>query len=196
MNAETEPTDLASLQARVESGWTPRFLFFWGHSAARAAPPGKECLSQWYPASFIAGGRKYATAEHFMMAQKALLFDDTNAADQILGCGHPAEAKELGRHVRGFDEDLWEQHRSEIVAAGSYAKFSQNPRLRSYLCTTGTRVLVEASPKDTIWGIGLAEKDPRARDPKGWRGLNLLGFALMQARARLVDEDRTPGGTA
>src|SRR5690348_6275338 len=93
----------------------------------------------------------------------------------------PREAKALGRRIRSFDEGRWAERRFEIVAAGSYAKFSQNPELCAFLVATHERVLVEASPKDTVWGIGLAENDPRAHAPETWRGLNLLGFALMHA---------------
>jgi ribA/ribD-fused uncharacterized protein len=69
---------------------------------------------------------------------------------------------------------------------GSYAKFSQNPRLSEFLLATGNAILVEASPMEWIWGIGLTEEDPRARQPAHWKGLNLLGFALMAARTQLV----------
>jgi ribA/ribD-fused uncharacterized protein len=141
---ESEPQDVTALQRRMESGWTPRFLFFWGHTPGGAVL-GKECLSQWYPAPFTANGDTYATAEHDMMAQKAALFGDPQAAERIRACSHPAEAKELGRHVRDFDEDRWVENRFQIVAAGSYAKFSQNPELRAFLLTTRSRVLVEAS---------------------------------------------------
>jgi ribA/ribD-fused uncharacterized protein len=185
-----EPLDHANLLARVEAGWAPKFVFFWGHSGRPGADVGKECLSQWFPASFIVAGEVYPTAEHYMMASKAELFGDTGTASQIRACSHPAEAKELGRHVRGFDDDLWRQHRFDIVATGSHAKFSQNPTLRAFLLSTGERVLVEVSPKDTIWGVGLGEEDPRARSPQEWRGLNLLGFALMHARARILREGR------
>jgi len=146
---------------------------------------GKECLSQWYPAPFTLEGDRYATAEHYMMAEKARLFGDLDAASRILKVEHPSEAKKLGRGVRGFDEALWKERRFEVVVRGSIAKFAQNPELGSFLKGTGSRVLVEASPKDTIWGIGLSEKNPHAQSPLEWRGLNLLGFALMMARAQL-----------
>lgn len=188
-----EPIDLESLQSRINDGWAPSFLFFWGHSGRPGAALGKECLSQWYPASFNVDGQTYPTAEHYMMAQKAELFADAHSAMQIRACRHPAEAKEIGRHVRGFDDEGWEEHRFDIVATGSYAKFSQNPTLRAFLLSTGSRVLVEASPNDTIWGIGLAEKERAALDPQRWRGLNLLGFALMHARARMVSKSAGEG---
>lgn len=71
------------------------------------------------------------------------------------------------------------------MVAGSVHKFGGDPELREFLLNTGDRVLVEASPMDRIWGIGLAADDPRAENPASWRGLNLLGFALMDARAEL-----------
>jgi hypothetical protein len=183
---EPEPHDRKALQARVEAGWAPDYVLFWGHSASRDAPLGKECLSQWYPARFTLDGETYATAEHYKMARKAVLFGDAEMAAQIRASSEPAEVKALGRKVRGFDAARWEEHRFRIVAAGSRAKFSQNAALRAFLVGTGARVLVEASPSDAIWGIGVAESDPRARDPRRWPGLNLLGFALMHARALLA----------
>lgn len=120
-----------------------------------------------------------------MMWKKAILFRDVEIAERILVAPHPHEAKKLGREVRDFDADVREKHRTEIVVEGNLAKFSQNEKLATLLLLTGQKVLVEASPRDTIWGIGLGEKNPRAGDPAEWRGLNLLGFALMRVRAEL-----------
>ncbi|MGJ5203315.1 NADAR family protein [Bradyrhizobium sp. HKCCYLR20261] len=97
----------------------------------------------------------------------------------------PSQAKKLGREVRGFDDARWTAHRFDIAVRGNVAKFGQNPPLGQWLRSTAEAVLVEASPVDRIWGIGLAADDPRARDPLTWLGLNLLGFALMKARAAL-----------
>jgi ribA/ribD-fused uncharacterized protein len=83
---------------------------------------------------------------------------------------------------------MWNQHRREIVMAGNYQKFTQNTALREFLLTTGDRVLVEASPLDKIWGIGLAADHVDAPQPEKWPGLNLLGFALMQVRDRIRQE--------
>lgn len=89
--------------------------------------------------------------------------------------------------MRGFDQHTWEQQRLDIVVTGSVAKFSCHDQLRAYLLGTGSRVLVDASPTDRIWGIGLTADDPLATDPTTWRGHNLLGFALMRARTILRD---------
>ncbi|WP_082393081.1 NADAR family protein [Nocardia arizonensis] len=118
-----------------------------------------------------------------MMWRKAMLFDDAATAERVLAAGHSKQAKDLGREVRDFDETVWNRNRFEIVVAGNTAKFDQHPDLGDYLRHTGGRVLVEAGPVDRVWGIGLAADDPRVEDPARWRGLNLLGFALVRARS-------------
>ncbi len=123
-----------------------------------------------------------------MMAEKARLFDDTETLSRILGSKSPGEAKRLGRNVIGFDQRIWEEHRSEIVVKGNYLKFTQNKDLESYLLGTKKRVLVEASPVDPIWGIGLDSNSEFATIPLKWRGLNLLGFALMEFRDMMKEE--------
>jgi ribA/ribD-fused uncharacterized protein len=130
-------------------------------------------------------GERFRSAEHYMMWRKATLFGDTAMAERIQAAVHPRDAKMLGRAVAGYDGRKWVAERFEIVVAGSLAKFGQHDDLRAWLAGTGDRVLVEASPTDRVWGIGLAASDARASDPVRWRGLNLLGFALMQAREQL-----------
>ena len=110
---------------------------------------------------------------------------DSDIAAQIVAASHPRQAKMLGRRVRGFDNQSWVDSRFGVVVDAGIMKFGQHPELRDFLVGTGRRVLVEASPTDRIWGIGLAATDDRAADPAQWRGLNLLGFALMQAREKL-----------
>ena len=178
--------DLASLLVEVKKGFRPKYLFFWGHQPRKDGQIGKECLSQWWPALFELDGIVYPTAEHYMMAQKARLFGDQATYEKILAAPHPGAAKKLGREVQGFDEAIWSQHRFELVIRGNLAKFGQNAELKQFLLATQARVLVEASPVDRIWGIGLAEDDPAVNEPEKWRGLNLLGFALMQVRAGLL----------
>nr|WP_241841854.1 NADAR family protein [Pseudofrankia sp. BMG5.36] len=129
----------------------------------------------------------YPTAKHHMMHRKARLFGNEQTAARILTARHPGAAKALGRQVRGFDDAVWDTHRHDLVVTGNTAKFGQHPTLRDYLLRTRNRVLVEASPLDRVWGIGLAADDPHATSPTRWRGLNLLGFALMDVRATFND---------
>ncbi|MFF2730908.1 NADAR family protein [Streptomyces sp. NPDC058008] len=176
------------LLARTARGENVKYLPFWGHRPRADGALGESCLSQWWPAPFTVGAVTYASAEHWMMAGKARLFGDAEAESRAVAAGSPAAAKTVGRLVRGFDEEVWTRERFALVVAGSVHKFGQDPELRAYLLGTGRRVLVEASPMDRIWGIGLAREDPRTADPASWRGLNLLGFALMEARALLRAE--------
>jgi len=159
-----------------------KLLLFWGHRPQRDGSVGAGCLSQWWPAEFTVDGVSFRSAEHYMMWRKALLFGDQASAERIVAAGHPRDAKILGRGVTNFDEQTWVENRFEVVTNASRHKFGQNPVLRDWLVGTGDRVLVEASPTDRVWGIGLAATDERATDPARWRGLNLLGFALMRAR--------------
>ncbi|MEV7088213.1 NADAR family protein [Streptomyces sp. NPDC093085] len=180
----------ADLVERVKGGEPVKYLRFWGHTPRRDGTLSASCLSQWWASPFTVDGVGYATAEHWMMAAKARLFGDKAAEHRALGAPNPALAKKAGRLVRGFDQEVWERERYGIVVAGSVHKFGQDATLRGFLLNTGDRVLVEASPMDRIWGIGLAADDERAANPTRWRGLNLLGFALMEARDRLRADQR------
>jgi ribA/ribD-fused uncharacterized protein len=170
-----------NLKSRFNDGEPLKYLFFWGHQPGQNGVSAS-CFSQWYETSFSVDGQYYPTAEHFMMAEKAALFGDEATRAQVLQAATPGAAKALGRQVSAFDEAVWLQHRYSIVVRANKAKFAQNPELAEFLRQTGERVLVEASPVDRIWGIGLAQDDVRASNPNEWQGLNLLGFALMQVR--------------
>lgn len=162
-----------------------KYVFFWGHRKPKQGV-GKSCFSQWYEAPFEHDGNRYLTAEHFMMAEKSRLFEDQEATQKVVLAKTPGEAKRIGREVKGFDEEIWLQHRFDIVVKANLVKFSQNSDLKNYLLNTGERVLVEASPVDSIWGVGLAADDPLVESPESWQGLNLLGFALMEVREQLA----------
>jgi len=169
----------------VNHGNKVKYLFFWGHTEASSGIS-KSCFSQWYDSPFQVEGQCFLTAEHHMMYQKALLFGDSVAAERLLAANNPGEAKAIGRQVLGFDQDLWEKHRFSIVVKTNIAKFASHPELRKFLNNTARRVLVEASPVDKIWGIGMAADNSKCENPNNWKGLNLLGFALMEARDKLA----------
>ena len=126
-----------------------------------------------------------------MMASKARLFHDEKVLEQILAISHPAAAKKLGRQVRNFNPAIWETARFEIVYEGNRNKFEQNPDLKQFLLSTGNAILVEASPYDKIWGIGLDICHPDHINPERWRGENLLGFALTKVRNEFIAAAKT-----
>lgn len=180
-----QPRSVAELVDAQEAGHGFEFFVFYGHTADPGVAVGPWCLSQWWPVDFTVDGVSYRSAEQFMMARKASLFGDSEMLAKIRDSATPAEAKKLGRQVRDFDQDTWVRHRYEIVVDGNVAKFGQHPELADFLLGTGDTVLVEAAPRDVIWGIGLGAGNPRATDPPRWRGRNLLGFALMEVRGKL-----------
>jgi hypothetical protein len=182
------PLELDALVAAVRSGQGFEYRYFWGHTARADGALTDAVFSQWWPSGFEVDGQRYATAEQFMMAGKARTFGDREALARILEQPDPAACKALGRAVRPFDPAVWSAARFEVVTRGNVAKFGQDPALRDHLLGTGDAILVEASPRDRIWGIGLGVNDPRAADPLTWRGQNLLGFALVRARAILRGE--------
>jgi ribA/ribD-fused uncharacterized protein len=181
-------TDVATLRAAVERGETFSYRFFWRPLVAADGRLTDACLGQWWMSDFVVDGVTYTSAEQWMMAGKATLFGDRAMREEILATRDPAVVKKLGKKVRNFDEATWKARCLDLVTDGNVAKFSQDAALRAHLVGTGDAVLVEASPLDKIWGIGLAADHPDACDPRRWRGANLLGFALMRARARITTD--------
>jgi ribA/ribD-fused uncharacterized protein len=141
-----------------------------------------DVLSNWHPCHFSYHEVAFTSTEQFMMYAKAMLFEDHDTASKILVASSPREQKRLGRAVRGFDNATWERCRESIMFVGCREKFRQIAELAAVLRDTGSSVLVEASPYDRIWGVGLGETDPRLADPSNWQGLNLLGKTLMRVR--------------
>ncbi len=149
----------------------------------------KSPLSQWQRAPFMLGGITFTHAERYMMYAKAVLFGDREAAEKIMTADTPREQQAIGRTVRGFDEATWALFREGVVFAGNLARFRQNPDQKELLLATRGTTLVETSPHDRVWGIGLGADDPRAMDRKQWQGLNLLGEALTRVREVLIWEE-------
>ncbi len=154
-----------------------KFTFFWGGP-----------FSQWYPRGFIINDIKYSTAEQYMMAMKARQFNDKETESKILATTNPREQKILGRQVKSYNDDVWNSVARGIVYTGNYAKFTQHDDLKKILLDTIGTTLVEASPTDCKWGIGLSKHDSFARDRTKWRGLNWLGEVLMKVRQVLKEK--------
>lgn len=142
-------------------------------------------LSNWYLSDFEVDGIKYTSMEQYMMYQKAILFNDSEIAQQILGTSDVGKIKALGRSVKNYDDIMWNGLRQIIVYKGLLEKFSQNDDLRKRLLNTKQNILAECAVQDKIWGIGLSMKDDNRFDLSKWQGENLLGFSLMIVRTEL-----------
>lgn len=163
---------------------TDKYTFFWKTA---------DVFSQWHPSEFTdtlmniperfgLPGFKFKNTEQYMMFSKADMFHDEVMARKILMTDNARDIKAFGRLVRNFNSNEWDAVKYAIVKKGNFLKFDQNPSMKKQLLSTGNTTLVEASPYDTIWGIGLYEGDPRAMDDKQWLGENLLGKLLIELR--------------
>ena len=158
---------------KVKMITTDKHIFFW-----------REAFSQWHKSKFTnpIHNIEFNCAEQHMMWCKAMLFGDTATAAKIMLKVEPRDHKALGREVVGYNQKIWDENKYEIVCNTSMLKFTQNNKLLAMLLDTGNRTLVEASPKDPIWGIGMEENEPGINDEANWRGENLLGYALTDTR--------------
>jgi ribA/ribD-fused uncharacterized protein len=153
---------------------TDKYVFFWNGP-----------FSQWTIANMEIDGYIYNSCEQYMMHQKALTFGDEEIANLIMQELNPREQQKYGRQIKNFDKNVWDSVCLSIVYKGNLAKFTQNPELKHELLSTGDRIIVEASPLDKIWGIGMGENEPGNENPENWKGLNLLGLAIMLVRNQL-----------
>jgi len=145
-------------------------------------------LSNWYLSEFVKAGVTYSSMEQYMMYQKALVFGDSETAEQILSTTDVGKIKALGRSVSGYNDTVWNGLRQIVVYEGLLEKFCQSEELKAMLLSTGEKVLAECAVQDRVWGIGLSMTDRRREDMTQWQGKNLLGFALMQVRKKLREQ--------
>ncbi len=146
------------------------------------------CYSQWALRDIIIEGKTFNCNEQYMMYKKAELFGDEYALNQIMKATDPAEQKRWGRMVKYFDKDKWEEIAKKVVYDANLAKFTQHEDLKKQLLDSGDKIIVEASPTDCIWGVGLWATDDEILDSKNWKGTNWLGEAIMNVRGILDAE--------
>lgn len=167
---------LEELQTQYNNGERFKYNFFWGGY-----------LSNWFESSFVVDGKYYWCTEQYMMAKKAELFNDFEIQEKIMKSLDQREIKSLGRKIRNFNDSVWDKNKVQIVYDGNIAKYQTNKDLQIYLLNQKNKILVEASPYDKIWGIGLGKENSKIiENPNNWQGLNLLGFTLMAVRDALL----------
>lgn len=172
MSAKARSESLVNLPLGKE------YFFFYGS---------KSPFSQWYKSSFTVENIHFTCTEQYMMYKKALLFNDVAIANAIVNSGYnPRQNRKYGRQIRDFNQDKWDIEKQLIVWVGNYHKFSQNTEILASLLETSPKILVEASPTDTVWGIGLSLDDPKRFHENQWKGLNLLGYTLTSLRDELI----------
>ena len=159
---------------------TDKFVLFWGD---------QDIYSNFYPAEFEMEGNHFYWSEQAFMWLKAVTFGADDIANELLAMTPekhtPLECKKLGSRIKNFDDIIWTAKSYDAMVTAVYKKFSQNPTLLKQLLDTNDRILVEASPYDKIWGIGMSETDKDAQDVSNWKGQNLLGKVLMDVRKEL-----------
>lgn len=179
--------NVESTLLRYDQGIKLSFVFFHSEKEEKNKVS-KACLSQWYVRPFIVDDVAYFCAEQYMMAEKARLFGDKACLAKIMAAQDQGTCKALGQQVRGFSNQIWDAEKYAIIRKGNMHKFFQHPDLLRFLKRTGNSILVEASAKDRIWGIGMDTSQDGIGNPHNWRGENLLGFALMEVRDELLQD--------
>ncbi len=148
-----------------------------------------EVFSNWNLGAFTVEGRTFNCAEQFMMFTKATLFGDSQTAERIMVESNPRKQKALGRQIQGYVDTVWQSQAEDLMFPGLFAKFTQDPDRKAAILATDNTLLVEASPDDVVWGIGLEESDPRCLDPKEWLGQNKLGRVLTRVREAIKADE-------
>lgn len=141
-------------------------------------------FSNWHPAVItdLDNGKKYLNSQQAFMWYKAITFGDLDTAKKIEETPDPRTVKNLGREVKDYNDIQWARIRYDVMRKVNWWKFTQIQAYQEELMSTGEKILVEASPYDLIWGVGLSEDDPLILDEKNWKGQNLLGRVLMEIR--------------
>ena len=154
-----------------------KYVAFWGG-----------CFSNFFPCHFWLDGKEWTSSEKYFMWKKAVTFADNEIAEQILNSDEPKIVKTLGRQVKGFNPNVWDKVKVDIMTSAVSAKFFQDADCNECIKLFPTQKFVEGSPTDTIWGVGVHYQDKNIFDETKWRGQNLLGHVLDEVRDRIFDD--------
>jgi ribA/ribD-fused uncharacterized protein len=157
---------------------TDKYVFFWN-----------DLCSNFEFVDIEHKGNVFPTTEHAFMWEKAMFFGDKQIANELLTCKLPGLAKNLGRQVKNFDAGKWDEVCYEAMLVVNRIKWNQ-PKYKKFLLETEERILVEASPYDRIWGIGMKANEEGIEDEANWKGHNLLGKVLMDVRKEIQEKDK------
>lgn len=133
-------------------------------------------------------GGEFPTVEHYFQAMKAKEFKDDEIYEKIIKAKSAKAAKALGKKVKGFEKEVWDAKRDDIMRLGIRTKFVQHPELRKQLQETGERMIGEADARNTYWGIGTSQTSEKSKHPDKWRGQNKIGKIMMDLRKEFTEE--------
>jgi ribA/ribD-fused uncharacterized protein len=144
-------------------------------------------LGNWYNSPFTIDNIQFINSEQYFMWRKLKEFDPDNdqLEKELLKSTNSAEMKAIGQQVKNYKDKVWATIRYDVMKTGLLQKFIQNPHLLTKLLNTKDAILVEASPRDKIWGIGLNAEHAMSVGKENWPGENLLGKCLMEVREML-----------
>jgi ribA/ribD-fused uncharacterized protein len=182
MSSDSTPFDFQTKQAvsTFDQTETAKSVLFW-------KPP---CIGgNWTICPFHMHGHRFNCSEKAVMWRKAKLFGAVAVAEEILAAEDPKDHMALGRRIANFDQEVWDAHKFDIMVDVLMHKFFQNEDYADALIATDGKQLVECSPRDPIWGVGMNARDfmkKAKEDTAKAKGENLLGKALMVVRDRLT----------
>ncbi len=157
----------------------------WAHTPFSAPLPQLRPTSSGAKLSKV-GTLRFSHAEQYMMASKAMVFNDQDTMLEIMDSKHPGDQKKLGRKVKNFQPEVWEAVCRPVVYLGNWYKFVQHEGARKFLEEHRGKKFVEGADYDPIWGVGISWDDPLIEDEANWKGTNYLGEVIMKVDSDLV----------
>ncbi|KAL7071548.1 hypothetical protein ACQ4LE_009622 [Meloidogyne hapla] len=139
-------------------------------------------FSNHFKCYFYVDDLRFCCTEQFYMYYKAVVFGDTESANQIMEMTEARDMKRVGSYIRLFNTEKWRKISILVMTICNMEKYKQNEELRRLLFETGDTLLVEATAQDLYWGAGIDVDSASIRDKQNWPGKNVLGRILTRIR--------------